>query len=76
MNGYHVKPSPIKPEWELRIYLGTRENGGPDTYGKSLGDVDVLSGKIKASKIDEYVNVLRKNIDQAWQVWDSIYGDR
>lgn len=71
----HVKPSLVKPEWELRIYLGRRQDGGQDDYGRSFGDTEVLSGKIKASKIQEYVNVLAQNIEQAWAVWDSIYGD-
>lgn len=71
----HVKPSPVKPEWELRIYLGNRADGSQDNYGKSFGDTDILSGKLKASKIQEYVELLAQNIEQAWKVWDSIYGD-
>ena len=71
----HVKPSPTRPDWELRIYLGRRNDGGPDSYGKSFSETDILSGKIKASKIDEYVNLLAQNVEQAWEVWDSIYGD-
>lgn len=70
----HVKPSPVKPEWELRIYLGNRADGSQDNYGKSFGDTDILSGKLKASKIQEYVELLAQNIEQAWEVWDSIYG--
>lgn len=71
----HVKPSPTRAEWELRIYLGRRSDGGPDRYGKAFGETDILSGKIKASKINEYVNLLAQNLEQAWAVWDSIYGD-
>jgi hypothetical protein len=71
----HVKPSPVKPEWELRIYLGRRQDGEPDEYGKAFGDIEILSGKVKVSKIQEYVEVLAQNVEQAWSVWDSIYGD-
>ncbi len=70
----HVKPSPVRPEWELRIYLGRREDGSEDEYGRSLGDSDILSGKLKASKIEAYVEILVANLDKAWEVWDSIYG--
>lgn len=71
----HVKPSPVRPEWELRIYLGRREDGSEDEYGRSLGDSDVLSGKLKASKIEAYVEILVANLDKAWEVWDSVYGE-
>ena len=71
----HVKPSPVKPEWELRIYLGRKPDGQRDKYGRSFGDTEVLSGKVKASKIQEYVDVLAQHIEQAWAVWDSIYGE-
>lgn len=73
----HVKPGPFRPEWELRIYLGQRQDGSPDNYGKSFGDTDILSSKIKASKIQEYgdVELLAQNIEKAWEVWDSIYGN-
>ena len=71
----HVKPSPTRPEWELRIYLGKREDGSEDKYGKSLGETEIISGKIKASKIDAYVQILIQNLDQAWEVWEAIYGE-
>ncbi|MBE9060986.1 DUF4160 domain-containing protein [cf. Phormidesmis sp. LEGE 11477] len=71
----HVKPSPVRPEWELRIYLGKREDGSEDAYGRSLGDAEILSGKLKASKIEAYVEILVANLDQAWEIWDSIYGE-
>jgi hypothetical protein len=71
----HVKPSTVNPEWELRIYLGQRQDGSRDNYGKSFGDTEVLTGKIRASKIQEYVELLADHIEQAWEVWISIYGD-
>lgn len=71
----HVKPSPVHPEWELRIYLGRQTEGRQDDYGKSFGDTEILSGKIKASKLQEYVELLADHIEHAWDVWNSIYGD-
>ena len=71
----HVKPSPITPEWELRIYLGRRQDGQQDECGKIFGDTEAVFGQVRVSKIQEYVDVLAQNIEQVWIIWDSIYGD-
>ncbi|MEA5464513.1 hypothetical protein [Leptothoe sp. PORK10 BA2] len=68
----HVKSHQKRPDWEIRIYLGRREDGGEDNYGRSFGDVSIRAGNPKMSKIDEYVDYLAEHINEAWALWESI----
>jgi hypothetical protein len=70
----HVKSHQVRPDWEIRIYLGRREDGGEDLYGKRFGDFTLKSGNPKPAKIKECVDYLAGRIDEAWELWTNING--
>lgn len=70
----HVRSHSRRPDWEIRIFLGNESDGSTDDYGRSFGDVTIVTGKLKPSKIAEYVNYLAQHIDEAWDLWHQING--
>jgi len=70
----HVRPSQKNPEWEVIVFLGKEKSGSADAHGKEFGDVKIVSGKIKTSKLNDLVNYLSGRRSEAWATWNNING--
>lgn len=63
----HIRPAQNRPDWEVIVFLGNERDGSADAYDREFGDVKIVSGKVKTSKINVLVEYLRQRSDEVWK---------